>query len=152
MRSDAARAGTRAAAVSSGAGNSFTRLQSTTRHGPCQGPAHGHVRGAVWRKSARGSVHMLKVPKAWAMDVADLDAAEAVGARLVLIHDLEALRKYWASIATIRAKGFAFDRGHGRQVALALEHWTDSAEAAEAAAPEPETVGFRQLGLFGGVL
>lgn len=150
-RRDAARGDARAAAVSSGAGSSFTRSQTITRRAPRQalrGPAHGQVRGDVWRKSVRGSVHMLRTPRAWCFDVGDLGAAEAVGVRLVLVHDLESLRKHYATIATVRARGFALDRGHGRQVALALEHWRPTPQEAEAAAPEPEPEGPRQLALF----
>ncbi len=103
-----------------------------------QGPAHGKLSGIVWTKSVRASAHMLRTPKAWALDAADLELAEQCGARLVHIHDLEQLRHYWATLETIRRRGFAFDRGHGAQVALCLEHWAATRGEAEAAEPKPE--------------
>ena len=79
-------------------------------------------------------MHQLRTPRGWALDVADLDAAEAMGVTMVHVHDLEALAHYWAATDTIRRKGFDFDRGHGVQVALALEHWQPTRELAEAMA------------------
>jgi len=66
---------------------------------------------------------MLRQPQAWAVDTADLEAAEACGATLLLIEDIESGRQYLASLAVIRRHGFEFDRGHGRQVALVLHRW-----------------------------
>lgn len=113
-------------------------VYSTAGESRKQEPAHGKVSGDVWTKSARASVHMLQTPRAWALDVADLDAAERCGVRLVHIHDLEQLRHFWATTATIRRRGFAFNRRHGEQVALTLEHWRPTRALAEAVSVEPE--------------
>ena len=120
------------------AADNLRRAYSTAGASTNQEPAHGKVSGDVWTKSARASVHMLQTPRAWALDVADLDAAERCGVRLVHIHDLEQVRHYWASVATVRRRGFAFNRRHGEQVALTLEHWRPTRELAEAVSVEPE--------------
>lgn len=124
------------------AGAFHSHAYISTRPTPCQyihctyAPAHGRVQGDVWAKAARASAHMLKAPRAWAMDRADLDAAERLGIRFVHVKDLEKLADYWACVRTIRAKGFGLDRGHGQQVALALEHWRPTRAQAVALARE----------------
>jgi hypothetical protein len=111
--------------------------------------------GDTWEKTARASEHMLRTPKAWAVDLADLDAAERCGLQCVDIHDLEGLRHYWATLATVRRRGFGFERGHGRQWALPLEHWRPSRDAAlaldaaDSKPPEPEPGEPVQMALFG---
>lgn len=88
-----------------------------------QGRVVGQVEGRTFRKTVRGSKHRLRRPPAWALDVASLDEAEALGARFVEIHDVESDLLYRASIADIRQWGFVLDRGHGLQIALRLEFW-----------------------------
>lgn len=141
------------AAVETAAQEPWSHHENSTTRVMVQ-PRHGRVERDVWTKSVRGSVHMLKVPRGWALDVADLDGAEALGAWLVHLHDLEQLVNHWATIATIRARGFAFDRGHGRQVGLGLEHWRPTRQDAEApnavkTADGPLAV---QLDMFGRVV
>ena len=60
----------------SGGGKPADRGQSTTPARRPQGPAHGRMVGDCWQKTVCASKHMLRAPKAWAVDVADLDAAE----------------------------------------------------------------------------
>lgn len=130
----------------------FARSYRTADRDGRQGPKHGRLDGNTWTKTVRASSHMLRVPKGWALDVADLDRAEASGALAVHLHDLEQLAHYWATVAAVRARGFAFDRGHGKQIALALEYWCPTRQEAEAQnapgddAEQPKVV---QLGLFG---
>ena len=67
------------------------------------------------------------------MDVQDLDAAEACGAELLSVEDVESGKTYLASLAVIRKHGLELDRGFGLQVALPLHRWhTFSADAAPA--------------------
>jgi len=114
---------------------------STADESRKQEPAHGKLSGIVWTKSVRASVHMLRTPKGWALDVADLELAEQRGARLVHLHDREVPCDYWASIETLRAHGWLFDRGCGRQLGLSLAWWRPSREQAEELAePEPESL------------
>jgi len=105
-----------------------------------QGRVVGVVDGGVFCKSVRGSIHQLRVPPAWCLDVGSLADAEAAGAVRVEIRDVESGCVYRADIALIRRRGFEFDRGHGVQVGLALALW-DCQRPGEPAA--------RQLCLFG---
>lgn len=107
-------------------------------------PLHGQISGDVWRKAVKASLHMLRCPRAWAVDCQDLDAAERAGVRYVCVHDLESLQEHWAHVETIRRYGFALERGFGRQVALGLDRWVGSRAEAEAA----ESVGARQMTLW----
>ncbi len=123
---------------------SYPHAYSSTGAAPCQAaaPAHGVVRGDVWRKRVQGSRHMLRVPRpAWAVDAADLDAAEHLGAVMLELTDAESGTTYRAALRTLREKGRRFERGHGEQVALALEHWRTEQPGAA-----------RQLTLLGGGL
>ena len=89
-----------------------------------QGRVVGYVRDGTLYKSVRSSVHMLRRPLAWALDTQSLLDAESAGARFVELHDRDTGKQYRASIDTIRRRGFVFDRGHGRQIGLALDLWT----------------------------
>jgi len=117
--------------VRKGAGSSVSLLQDTASGGRSQGPAHGRVSGVVWTKAARGSAHQLRCPRAWALDLVDLRVVEQSGVRFVHVHDLESLRHYWASVTTIRRRGFALDRGAGQQLGLGVEWWRSSRQEAE---------------------
>ena len=92
-----------------------------------RGKVVGRVSGGVFRKRVRGSRHMLRNPRAWALDTQSLLDAERLGARVVAITDTETGRTFSASVALIRWRGFTFDRGHGRQIALPLGFWTVTA-------------------------
>ena len=106
------------------AGGQGSRRNSNAAREKAQvGPAHGQVRGDVWAKTVRASVHQLRTPRAWALDTADLGAAERLDARFVDVCDLEGPRDFWTTLDTVRAHGFALSRGFGEQTALILEHW-----------------------------
>ena len=103
--------------------NAFSQSENTTHSRPCLQPRHGRVRGTTWTKQVRASVHMLKRPPAWALDLADLLAAERAGARLVLVREQERGIVYRAPIELVRSMGIPLDRGYGKQIALPLGHW-----------------------------
>ena len=116
-------------------------------------PKYGKVTRDVWRKTANATKHMLRAPKAWAVDSADLACVEALRVRYVQIHDLESLRQYWARPETLRLKGFVLERGAGKQVALSLEWWASTPYEADSVArglqeSEPEPVGVVQGALW----
>lgn len=83
----------------------------------------GHVSAGVFRKDVRGSVHRLRKPPAWALDVQSLADAEGAGAVRVSLQDVDTGLYHEAEISHIRRHGFVFDRGHGRQIALPLDKW-----------------------------
>ena len=107
-----------AAGVSSRRANSITIL--------AQGKPVGSVDPAtgIFRKRCRASVHMLRRPVGWALDIQSLDEAEKAAATLVQIEDLESGKVYTASIKTIRDNGIPLDRGFGEQLLLPLSGWT----------------------------
>jgi len=148
---EAARAlGGAAGGAGIGQGRVALRHQDMSGRVFCQYPHHGVVAEGVWHKRVRGSLHRLRRPPAWAVDLADLEAAEALGVRLVAIHDQEAERDYWASIGIIRRRGFVLNRGFGEQVALPLAGWRSTrqeAEALEGESKEGEQPASPQLSL-----
>lgn len=101
------------------------------------GSVIGQVDGDVFRKTIRGSVHMLRRPRAIAFDVSTLRDAEAAGARFVLVHDSDSGQDYRAPLSTVWAKGFRVSRGWGDQWALRVERFNEDEKPA-------------QLRLFGG--
>ena len=100
----------------------------------------GVVDGDTFTKRVRGSIHQLRTPRAWCLDLRSLDDAEAAGAVRVEIHDVESGCVYRADIALIRRRGFRVSRGFGVQVALPLELW---------AVTRPGQPAARQLSLAG---
>jgi len=107
-----------------------TRYTHSTRQNPQNQPlrsASGRMvallKGNTIHKHIMGSKHLLKTPPAIAIDCVALDAGEQGGATRVLVLDKESDAEYRASIQTIREHGFTFNRGYGRQIALALDYW-----------------------------
>ena len=88
------------------------------------GKVVGEVVGNVFQKKVRGSKHMLREPKGWALDCQSLEDAVQVGAEVVELVDVETDTTYSATVARIHSKGFRLDRGFGQQIALALQHWS----------------------------
>ncbi len=118
---------------------------STTAAAPVQRPAHGHIHGEVWHKTVRESEHLRHKPFCgWACDVADLNRAEACGAKVLRLWEQEQKRAYWATLDLIRRKGKTFDYGCGLQVCLPLGLWRTDGEPE----PQPEPAGAIQLNLF----
>ena len=84
---------------------------------------------------------MLRTPKAWSVDMADLDAAERCGAHTLELRETEQNHVYRVSLADLRAQGFTLDRGHGAQIALPLAAWTVDGQAPETPKPQPAQLG-----------
>lgn len=102
------------------------RKPATTEGVPiwAAGKIVGEVRNGVFTKRVRGSVHMLRRPPGWALDVQSLDEAEAAGVQTVCIIDTETGKRYRATVAVLRSdRAFGLDRGFGRQIALPLDYW-----------------------------
>ncbi|MGI6367899.1 MAG: hypothetical protein ACOX2L_05990 [Anaerolineae bacterium] len=115
-------------------------------------PLHGSIVRGIWTKPVHGSVHMLHTPPAWALDVDDVQAAERGGATMIHIHDLETRHHYWATIETLRRRGFPLNRGYGDQLGLLLQYWAplpEEAQAASHATPQHGTTATGPLAVQG---
>jgi hypothetical protein len=88
-----------------------------------KGQVVASLEGRILRKVVRGSLHQLRRPAAWAIDLQIFDTAKRDGALILEIYDTETGKTYWTPISTFDCWGFELDRGHGRQVALPLERW-----------------------------
>ena len=83
----------------------------------------GRVQGDIFYKSIHGSKHMLRTPPGLAVDLQALLDAEQAGADRIVITDTETGTQYRADISRLKKRGFTFDRGFGRQIALPLDAW-----------------------------
>lgn len=81
------------------------------------------LRGGVLHKRVKASIHMLRKPQGWAVDLAILEAAKRDGAQTVEVFDLETKTVYQASIEAFDLHGVRFNRGFGEQVVLPLAYW-----------------------------
>lgn len=99
-----------------------------------------------WYRDTRG--HILQRPPAIGYDVAALEEAERLGARLA--YNLYDGAVYAAPIAQIRAEGFTIDRGYGQQIMLALPRWIVYRPDGEIRKPKVKITA-KQIGLFDGV-
>lgn len=84
----------------------------------------GSVCNDVFRKRIRGSRHLLHSPPAISCDVAVMQQAEAAGAVVFEVLDVESKTIYQASIAHFWKAGVPINRGFGKQWALPLEGFT----------------------------
>ena len=91
-----------------------------------RGQVIGRIAGDVLRLGRRRSRHWLRAVRGWAVDVAVLARAAALGVRYVEIRDTEAAVTYRAPLAIVIECGVAVDYGHGRQIALPECHWEKS--------------------------
>lgn len=116
----------------------------------------GQVVGKTFTKRIQGSKHMLRTPRAIALDSQNIIDAEQAGATDVRIIDSETNRIYTATFATFKAKCFRVTRGDGQQLGLTLDHWSSNGQQPEAErraeveaikAVKADTV---QMALFGG--
>src|SRR3972149_6611814 len=85
---------------------------------------HGQVRNGIYTKTVTGSIHRLRKPPAWAVDISDLAEAERLGATRIEIFDRESGTIYTSTIENFRAHALPVNRGYGRQLALEGRHWS----------------------------
>lgn len=116
----------------------------------------GQVNGHTFTKHIQGSKHMLRTPRAIALDAQNIVDAERAGATDVRIIDSETNRIYTATFATFKAKCFRVARGDGHQLGLTLDQWSingqqpEAERRAEAEAIKAATADTVQMSLFGG--
>ena len=89
----------------------------------------GNVKGDTLNKIVDSSKHFLRTPPAIAFDELALSKAEEFGASKVIVKDTLTGVKYHSTINAIRTRGFAFNRGLGSQVGLALSEWSKNEES-----------------------
>ena len=83
----------------------------------------GKVENGVFIKNVIGSRHFLKKPPAIAFDISTLTKASQHGAITVKVKDTTTDIVYTSSMNKITEKGFEFDRGYGKQIALIMKEW-----------------------------
>lgn len=116
----------------------------------------GQVIGRTFTKHIQGSKHILRTPRAIALDVQNIIDAEKAGATDVHVIDNETNRVYIASFAHFKAKCFRVQRGDGHQLGLTLDQWSidgqqpEAERKAEAQAIKTRAASMTQLSLFGG--
>ncbi len=113
----------------------------------------GHVAGGVFSKRVRGSVHMLRAPRGWALDADTLAELRALRVASVVVTDTETGTVYAAPLSEfdVNMHGVAFNRGAGPQVVLPLGYWRVNGQPPALAPREPDPAAPRQLPLFAGV-
>lgn len=95
---------------------------------------------------------MLRAPRAWCIDQADLETVERMGVERIEINDLETGTFYSTSLETFKAHSFPVRRGFGEQRGLELRHWNITAplRTGKDAAKQSQQLP-RQMSLFEGV-
>jgi hypothetical protein len=94
-----------------------------------RGQCAGILRGGWLVKRVDSSKHQLRRPPAWAIDEEHFAELQRRGALGVELTD-ERGQVWRATLDTFEQHGFAFNRGHGEQVALPLGFWrVESKEA-----------------------
>ena len=86
-------------------------------------PRFGIFAGTTWRKRVRASTAMLRKPRGWTYDVADVAIAEAAGIEALEMTDTETGTVWRATFGALGAYGVTVDRGHGPQRCLPEYRW-----------------------------
>ncbi len=84
--------------------------------------------GTLYRE-VRRSKHLLRKPPAWAFEREVLQQAEAHGAHLIRVVDLETGQRYIAPLTKFWTQGISVSRGWGEQIALPLSYWHEEQPA-----------------------
>lgn len=140
-----------------GAGKNERRLQPQYSTAPADAqPVYrpdgkvviGHVAGGVFTKRVKGSVHMLRRPRGWALDADTLADLRALRVVTVTVTDVESNTTYTAPLAEFETHGVSLNRGFGPQRALPLGWWSVDGAPPALARREPDRDAPRQLPLF----
>ncbi|MBT4512822.1 MAG: hypothetical protein HOC20_11520 [Chloroflexi bacterium] len=106
----------------------------------------GRIDGNVLRKRIRGSKHILRTPKAIAIDANAFDREIAPTCKNIEVHDTESNEVYTSTIDNFSQYKMTLDRGHGRQYALPLRYWEFDGKQSnfQPAKPEPDPNSSKQ--------
>ena len=83
----------------------------------------GLVENGIFKKKVNGSKHFLRKPPAIAFDVDTINSAKKSGAKHIEIFDKDSNNFYLTRMAKLDEKGFEFNRGFGKQVAMVMSDW-----------------------------
>jgi hypothetical protein len=86
------------------------------------GKVAGRVENGAFVKPVRGSKHMLRTPRAWAVDAEAYDSIRR-DINLIVVEDEESGISYRATPEVFDAFRGTLDRGFGRQYFLPLARW-----------------------------
>lgn len=87
----------------------------------------GKVQSAVFSKQIKGSKHILRKPRAIALDADSLRQAKEYGAATIRITDTESGAVYSCDMTHFYRYSFELNRGFGLQRAMVLDRWTMTA-------------------------
>lgn len=87
------------------------------------GKVAGRLEGDIFVKPVVGSRHMLRTPRAWAID-AELYEQVRPSIDRIVIEDRETGTRYHATAQTFDKFRGVMDRGFGKQYYLTLNRWT----------------------------
>lgn len=139
----------------SGGGNGNRQSKHTTTRTTSQpvyganGRVIGQIYGDTFHKNVRGSVHMLRKPRGWAVDADTLTDLRTQGVLDIKVTDTETGTVCTAPLAKFEQYGVEFNRGFGPQVALPLGYWAVDDKPPRLGQPkQSESDGPRQLPLF----
>lgn len=83
----------------------------------------GQFEEGVYRKTVKGSIHMMQSPMGWASDKDICEDLAKLGCKEIRIFDKEKGKTFVASFEEFMAKAIPIDRGYGEQLALPLRYW-----------------------------
>ena len=87
------------------------------------GKVIGSSDGVVFRKTIKGSLHILRCPPAIAIDAYAYEQEIKPTHERIEVLDIESNRAYTISIDSFERNKEELDRGHGRQVYARLRFW-----------------------------
>jgi len=106
----------------------------------------GSLIGDTFHRTAKGSVHMLRKPPAWAVDACVLPQLHEGNGQKVTGTDTETGTTYTATLATFERYAIHLNRGYGPQRALPLGYWSVDGKPPKLGQPQqPKPDSPRQL-------
>jgi len=87
------------------------------------GKVVGKIANRVFSKQVKGSIHMLKIPMAWAIDADVFDKVVARTCSTIQITDIETRTMYTVAVKVFGSFRMKLNRRAGDQYALPLVRW-----------------------------
>ena len=83
----------------------------------------GNLDNGVFSKRVRGRVHMLRSPRAWAIDARAYDTKIVQHANTIEVYDMDTQLTYRCSTELFDLHKGTMDRKFGKQYFLPIHHW-----------------------------